>query len=123
MVKLIQKSGYIKSGGAGGYIKYIATRPRVERHGEHGLFSSHPVSLDTSLKEIEEHPGNVWTFIWSLRREDAARLGYDHADSWRKLIRAHQVEIAEAMKIPPDQLRWCAAFHDEGGHPHVHAMV
>ena len=27
------------------------------------------------------------------------------------------------MNIPPDQLRWCAAFHDEGGHPHVHAMV
>ena len=109
--------------GREGYMKYIATRPRVERHGEHGLFSNRPVSLDASLKEIEEYPGNVWTFIWSLRREDAARLGYDHADSWQKLIKAHQVEIAEAMKIPPDQLRWCAAFHDEGGHPHVHAMV
>lgn len=109
--------------GREGYMKYIATRPRVERHGEHGLFSNRPVSLDASLKEIEEHPGNVWTFIWSLRREDAARLGYDHAESWQKLIKAHQVEISEAMKIPPDQLRWCAAFHDEGGHPHVHAMV
>ena len=109
--------------GREGYMKYIATRPRVGRHGEHGLFSNRPVSLDASLKEIEEHPGNVWTFIWSLRREDAARLGYDHAESWQKLIKAHQVEIAEAMKIPPDQLRWCAAFHDEGGHPHVHAMV
>ena len=109
--------------GREGYMKYIATRPRVERHGEHGLFSNGPVSLDVSLKEIEEHQGNVWTFIWSLRREDAARLSYDHAESWQKLIKAHQVEIAEAMKIPPDQLRWCAAFHDEGGHPHVHAMV
>ena len=104
-------------------MKYIATRPRVERHGEHGLFSNRPVSLDASLKEVEEHSGNVWTFIWSLRREDAARLGYDHAESWQKLIKAHQVEIAGAMNIPPDQLRWCAAFHDEGGHPHVHAMV
>lgn len=109
--------------GREGYMKYIATRPRVERHREHGLFSNRPISLDASLKEIEEHPGNVWTFIWSLHREDAARLGYDHADSWQKLIKAHQVEIAEAMKIPPDQLCWCAAFHDEGGHPHVHAMV
>ncbi len=109
--------------GREGYMKYIATRPRVERHGEHGLFSNRPVSLDASLKEVEEHSGNVWTFIWSLRREDAARLGYDHADSWQKLIKAHQVEIAEAMKIPPAQLRWCAAFHDEGGHPHVHAMI
>ena len=109
--------------GRDGYMKYIATRPRVERHGEHGLFSSRPVSLNDSLKEIENHTGNVWTFIWSLRREDAARLGYDHAESWRKLLMAHQVEIAEAMKIPPDQLRWRAAFHDEGGHPHIHAMV
>ena len=109
--------------GREGYMKYIATRPRVERHGEHGLFSNRPASLDASLKEVEEHSGNVWTFIWSLRREDAARLGYDHADSWQKLIKAHQVEIAVAMKIPPAQLRWCAAFHDEGGHPHVHAMV
>ncbi len=106
-----------------GYMRYIATRPRVERHGEHGLFSSQPVSLDAALKEVEGHSGNVWTFIWSLRQEDAARLGYDCAESWRKLIKAHQVEIAEAMKIPPNQLRWCAAFHDEGHHPHVHAMV
>ena len=81
------------------------------------------MSLDTALKEVETHTGNVWTFIWSMRREDAARLGYDHAESWRKLIKAHQAEIAEAMKIPPDQLRWYAAFHDEGHHPHVHAMV
>ena len=106
-----------------GYMKYIATRPRAERHGEHGLFSSQPVSLDAALREVEQHSGNVWTFIWSLRREDAARLGYDRAESWRKLIKAHQVEIAEAMKIPPDQLCWYAAFHDEGHHPHVHAMV
>ena len=51
-----------------GYMKYIATRPRVERHGEHGLFSNRPVSLDAALKEVETHTGNVWTFIWSLRR-------------------------------------------------------
>lgn len=106
-----------------GYMRYIATRPRVERHGEHGLFSSRPASLNAALREVEQHSGNVWTFIWSLRREDAARLGYDHAESWRKLIKAHQVEIAEAMKIPSDRLRWYAAFHDEGHHPHVHAMV
>ena len=31
MVRLIQKSGYIKPGSAGGYMKYIATRERVEK--------------------------------------------------------------------------------------------
>lgn len=27
------------------------------------------------------------------------------------------------MKIPPEDFRWYAAFHDEGNHPHVHMMV
>ena len=107
-----------------GYMEYISTRPRVERHGEHGLFSNTAsVSLDAALRELEGHNGNVWTLIWSLRREDATRLCYDNAAAWRTLIRGKQVELATAMKIPPDKFRWYAAFHDEGVHPHVHAMV
>lgn len=106
------------------YMKYIATRPRVERTGEHGLFGREDsISLDRAMDEVAGHKGNVWTLIWSLRRGDAQRLGYDKAASWRQLIRSHQMEIAKAMKIPPDQLRWYAAFHDEGHHPHVHVMV
>ena len=31
MAKLVQKSGYIKSGKAGGYMRYIATREGVEK--------------------------------------------------------------------------------------------
>ena len=27
------------------------------------------------------------------------------------------------MHIPPEDFRWYAAFHDEGGHPHVHMMA
>ncbi len=27
------------------------------------------------------------------------------------------------MHIPPKDFRWCAAFHDEGDHPHVHMMA
>lgn len=27
------------------------------------------------------------------------------------------------MKIPPKDFRWYAAFHDEGGHPHIHMMA
>ena len=85
-----------------GYMRYIATRPRVERHGEHGLFSSRPVSLDAALKEVEKHTGNVWTFIWSLRRENAARLGYDCAESWRKLIKGL---VSRSESRPLDQGR------------------
>lgn len=106
------------------YMKYIATRPRAERIGTHGLFSDDDtVSLDKAMAELESYTGNVWTHIISLKREDAARLGYDNAAAWRNLIRAHRNDIAAAMKIPPNDFRWYAAFHDEGEHPHIHMMA
>ena len=99
--------------------EYMAERPR-----SHGLFSADgPADLEKTVEEINGHIGPVWTFIWSLRREDAARLGYETSESWCKLLLAHQTELADAMKIPPKNFRWRAAFHDEKHHPHIHMMV
>ena len=145
MPGLIQKSGYIKPGSGGGhYVQYIATREGVElldaplsshqgggyleymaeRPRSHGLFSADgPADLERSMDEISDHAGPVWTFVYSLKREDAHRLGYENSESWRKLLLAHQTELAQAMKIPPFNFRWCAAFHDEKHHPHIHMMV
>ena len=145
MSKLIQKAGFLNPNRAGRYMnyiatrdgvelldenadsiymRYIATRPRAEKHGEHGLFGAEDaVDLEKTLGELKAHEGNVWTIIYSLRREDAARLGYDNAASWRALLRSKQAGFAEAMLIPPSQLRWYAAFHDEGDHPHIHMML
>ncbi len=107
-----------------GYAKYIATRPRAERLGEHGLFGDEDaVDLNAAMAEVNSYTGNIWTHIISLRREDAERLGFDHADAWRALLRAHRNDIAEAMHIPPEDFCWYAAFHDEGGHPHIHMMA
>ena len=106
------------------YMRYIATRPRAEKHGEHGLFGAEDaVDLEKATQELQTHEGNVWTSIYSRRREDAARLGYDNAASWRALLRSKQADFAEAMQIPPSQLRWYAAFHDEGDHQHIHMML
>ncbi len=106
------------------YMKYIATRPRVEKLGTHGLFGDEDgVNLDTAIAEMESVTGNVWTHIISLKREDAERLGYDNASTWRNLLRAHRNDIAEAMRIAPNDFRWYAAFHNEGSHPHVHMMA
>jgi len=140
MTGLIQKSGYIKSGAGGGhYAEYIATRDGVEllepgaggyleymaeRPRSHGLFSADGAAdLEQTTEEIRAHTGPVWTFIYSLKREDAARLGYENGESWRKLLLAHQAELAAAMKIPPSSFRWRAAFHDEKHHPHIHMMI
>lgn len=107
-----------------GYMNYIATRPRVERLGSHGLFGDEDsIDLKEAMAELNSYTGNVWTHIISLHREDATRLGYDSAQAWRNLIRAHRNDIAAAMKIQPKDFRWYAAFHDEGGHPHIHMMA
>ena len=104
-----------------GYMKYIATRPRAERLGNHGLFSDEEnVDLEKAMDELDHYTGNVWTHILSLKREDAARLGYDNARAWRNLLRANRNDIAAAMNISPGNFRWYAAFHDESEHPHVH---
>ena len=145
MSKLIQKAGFLNPKRAGRYMnyiatrdgvelldenadsiymRYIATRPRAEKHGEHGLFGAEDaVDLKKATQELQAHEGNVWTIIYSLRREDAARLGYDNAESWRLALLAHQNDFAEAMQIPPEHLHWYAAFHDEGEHPHIHMML
>ena len=145
MARLIQKGGFLSKKRAGRYMKYIATRdgveildedaegiymryiatrPRAEKHEGHGLFGTElHVDLEKTLQELKAHEGNVWTIIYSLRREDAVRLGYDNAESWRLTLLAHQNDFAEAMQIPLEHLRWYAAFHDEGEHPHIHMML
>ena len=145
MSKLIQKAGFLSPKRAGRYMnyiatrdgvelldenadsiymRYIATRSRAEKHGGHGLFGAEDgVDLEKAMQELQAHEGNVWTIIYSLRRDDAARLGYDNAASWRALLRSKQADFAEAMQIPPSQLRWYAAFHDESEHPHIHMML
>ena len=129
MSKVVFKSPYVSCGKAvgGGYINYmakrekvdksintkrveinlnyIATRPRVEKVGEHGLFGSKDdVNLNKARSEILNHNGIVWLPIVSLRREYADRLGYNNADAWRNLILSKQFEIAEAYNIPAKDL-------------------
>ena len=124
LITLTLESNWDRLSSMDGYAKYIALRPRAERLGEHGLFGDDDnVDLNRVMDELDHYNGNVWTHIISLHREDAARLGYDHADAWRTLLRTHRNDIAAAMKIPPEDFRWYAAFHDEGNHPHVHMMA
>lgn len=107
-----------------GYMAYIANRPRAEKHGGHGLFSAADVTdLKAAKNDLETHDGKVWTFIFSLRREDAERLGYNKAAAWQNLLKQERHAIAEAMRIPPEKFRWYAAYHDEGHHPHIHMMA
>ena len=107
------------------YLRYIAERPRVEKVGNHGLFSQHDEEIDLGevAKTVSEHPGNVWTMVFSLHRQDAERLSYNNAESWRTICRAKSGLIAKAMRIPEKDFQWYAAFHNEGHHPHIHMVA
>ena len=144
MARLIVKAPYYKpkhkteqGQSRGGYVEYVATREGVEvlrsgmvgyvgeRRGSHGLFSDEGVKINLSAvrREIDGHPGNVWGFIISLKREDAERLGYNTAEEWMNLLRSRRNDIAKAMNIVPSNMRWVAAYHNKEKNPHVHMMV
>ena len=107
------------------YANYIATRPRAERFGSHGLFTDDGVQVQLSkvTEELDKHKGNIWTAIISIRREDAQRLGFNTGARWRDMLRTQTVALAKNLKIPMENLRWYAAFHNESHHPHVHLIA
>ena len=106
-------------------VKYMAERPGVEKLGPHGLFGQldDRIDLDSVAEEVGNHTGPVWTYVVSLRREDAERLGYNNAQAWRDLVRRNVTELAKAHNIAPDQLQWYGAYHDKSHHPHMHLVV
>ena len=111
--------------GRKAYADYIATRPRAERFGSHGLFTDDGVQVQLSKvsEEIDKHKGNIWTAIISIRREDAERLGFNTGTRWRDMLRTQTEALAKNLKIPMENLRWYAAFHNESHHPHVHLIA
>ena len=107
------------------YLDYVSHRPGVELRGEHGLWTSggKVENLAEAVREVAEHPGNVWTPVVAIRRQDAERLGYDNAENWRALVNASLCDIAKGYKIHPDHLRWYAAFHEKEKSVHIHMVV
>lgn len=111
--------------GRKAYADYIATRPRAERFGSHGLFTDDGVQVQLSkvTQELDRHKGNIWTAIISIRREDAQRLGFNTGARWRDMLRTQTEALAKNLKIPMENLRWYVAFHNESHHPHVHLIA
>src|SRR5699024_12230788 len=78
----------------GGYLEYIAERPR-----SHGLISADGAAdLEQTMEEINAHAGPVWTFIYSLKREDAARLGYENGEVWHRVLLARSEEHTSELQ-------------------------
>ena len=107
------------------YLDYVSHRPGVQMDGEHGLWCARGKvrNLSQAVREVAEYTGSVWTPVVAIRREDAERLGYNDAESWRLLVCACAPEIARGYKIPLEYLRWYAAFHRKEDSVHIHMVV
>ena len=110
--------------------KLVEDFPDAKELMEYEDYSSHPTKATASALITLALESN-WDWVQGMEgyakyialRPRAERLGYDHAEAWRTLLRTHRNDIAAAMKIPPEDFHWYAAFHDEGNHPHVHMMA
>ena len=145
MAQLITKFGYLKDNkarsrggyakyiatregveapGVEGYLKYMGTRPRVEKQGSHGLFTTagEPVSSLSCHPRTGRSPGACLDLDplpfagrtpsgWALTPLPAGGI----------CSAAQAGTLAEGLKIAPSHLKWYAAFHNEGHHPHVHS--
>ena len=107
------------------YLDYVSHRPGVQMDGEHGLWCARGKvrNLSQAVRGVAEHTGNVWTPVVAIRRQDAERLGYNDAESWRQLVCACAPEIARGYRIPLEHLRWYAAFHRKEDSVHIHMVV
>lgn len=107
------------------YVGYLAKRPRAEFTEQgHALWNSSDEKIDLRKvqKEASAYTGRIWNFVISLKREDAERLGYNNAATWRNLVIQKSLVMAKKMRIKPENLVWYGAFHNEGHHPHIHVM-
>lgn len=107
-------------------LNYIAERPGVV-HNEgkvHGLFTVNGAADLAAEKEaIAAHTGNIYSMVFSLRREDADRLGYDRQDAWSQLFAIKADKIAQDLRVPTSKLHWVAAVHNTKHHPHAHFIA
>lgn len=84
MAKLVQKSGYIKSGKAGGYMRYIATREGVERLAGNGAVTKGQRELIQKL--LTDFPDAVDLFEYEdyCKRRRLVRL--PHLSVWHWML-------------------------------------
>ncbi len=85
------------------YADYIATRPRAQRFGSHGLFTDDgtEIKLTNVSEELNTHNGNVWTAIVSLRREDSERLHW-HGRSDRLYLFEAPIDMLSYISLHSD---------------------
>ena len=116
------------------HLRYIATRKGVipnegygfglwGRIGESmvpGDINNLRDAMALVRKVSKDH--TVYRSIVSLDEETAQAKGYVGREEWQALVCSHIAAIAKENGIEQKDVRWCAAYHHEKGHPHAHIV-
>lgn len=116
------------------HLKYIATRPGVIQNQNCGFGLWGKIGQDSAAGDInnlkaamghirrisKEH--TVYRAVISLDEDTALQKGLNGRAQWQTLVTAHADAIAKQNNIDLRDFRWCASYHQERGHPHVHIM-
>ncbi len=71
---------------------------------------------------MKDYQGVIWMCVISLKRVDAACLGYNSDEQWWELIQSKRINFSKYMKIDSRNFRWYCAFHNECHLPQYHLM-
>ena len=116
------------------HIGYIAMRPRSMKNedGVHGLLGylspSEPCDkvpwqdTDKYVRQLSKGNVNIYRSIISFDRADADEFGLITQKDWREYAEQQIHILAEKNEIHFANLGWCGAYHNEGSHPHIHAV-
>lgn len=116
------------------HLKYIATRPGAIQNPGCGFGLWGRMGHDTEAKNIDnlktamaqmrriskEH--TVYRAVLSLDEDTAIQKGLTDREEWQTLVTDHAEAIAKQNNIDITDFRWCASYHQERGHPHVHIL-
>ena len=88
------------------YMKYIATRPRAERLGEHGLFGDDaPVSLDAAMNEFIDKAVSFYADWLSANRNDMLPMAIASAMNGRlKILEKNLSSLSFRYAVELDML-------------------
>lgn len=117
------------------HVRYIATRPRVDKNEgmNHGLFGK--LVPDSVLTEFEDWQDiarlvyqnskahiTMYRSVLSFDESVAHELLLSDKKAWERYIENHIRTIAELNGIRREHFQWAAALHKERGHPHIHVV-
>lgn len=116
------------------HVGYIATRPGASKNEgmRHGLFGKmNPGELqefDTwqevarEVKRLSEQKVTMYRGIISFTETTAKELNLLDHKAWENYVSKQVYILAKENGISLKNLGWCAANHNEKGHPHAHIM-